>query len=548
MATLSPEDAAALAAGRTVRRRPRPTTSVSRSPSTKRHSIVREHLGEELNVPDGEEVDLGQVNKNLNAAYAKAEKDSDDEKEKKEEGVVTHNELPDKYSYPRFSKNNRRYRFTDIKFKPTPSILDKFAHKDSEFFGFYTLLWMVFAFCVFRTGLLNYTNEGILFRGQIFAILSKDLWKVALVDLGMYLTTYLSVFLQMAVKHGLVDWNSFGWIIQNVHQTLFLFFFLWAAKSSDLPWIGNIFIVLHAFVMLMKQHSYAFYNGYLWTVEDELSHAKQLLTEDIPHEEKEDLKLDIDFCETELKVQSRHTPFPTNITLSNYFWYSMFPTLVYEIEFPRTPRIKWTYVLEKAAAVFGVFFLMIWVAESYLYPPVVAVIQMRDEPFWNKMRIYPIFLSDIMLPFVIEYMLVFYIIWDAILNGIAELTRFADRDFYGPWWNCTTWEQFSREWNIPVYQFLKRHVYHSSISAFKFSKGAATLTTFLLSSLVHELVMFAIFKKFRGYLLLLQMTQLPLAMLQRTKWIRDRPVFGNAFFWFSLMIGPSLMCSMYLLF
>ncbi|KAG5363657.1 Sterol O-acyltransferase 2 [Yarrowia sp. B02] len=547
MATLHPDDAA----GRQVRRRSRPSTSASRSPSTKRHSIVREHLGEELNLPNGEEINLADVNKNLNAQYAKAEKDSDDEKEKQEESRksgVDLQQLPDKYSYPRFSKNNRRYRFTDIKFKPTPSILDKFAHKDSEFFGFYTLLWMVFAFCVMRTALLNYTNEGIIFRGQIFAILSKDLWKVALVDLGMYLCTYISVFLQLAVKNGLVDWNSFGWIIQNVHQCLFLFFFLWVSKSNDLPWIGNIFIVLHAFVMLMKQHSYAFYNGYLWTVEDELSHAKQRLTEDIPEKEKEDIKLDIDFCETELKVQSRHTPFPTNITFSNYFWYSMFPTLVYEIEFPRTPHIKWRYVLEKAAAVFGVFFLMIWVAESYLYPPVVAVIQMRDEPFWNKVRIYPIFLSDILLPFVIEYMLVFYIIWDAILNGIAELTRFADRDFYGPWWNCTTWEQFSREWNIPVYQFLKRHVYHSSISAFQFSKGAATLTTFLLSSLVHELVMFAIFKKFRGYLLLLQMTQLPLAMLQRTKWIQDRPVFGNAFFWFSLMIGPSLMCSMYLLF
>lgn len=44
------------------------------------------------------------------------------------------------------------------------------------------------------------------------------------------------------------------------------------------------------------------------------------------------------------------------------------------------------------------------------------------------------------------YLLVFYIIWDAILNGIAELTRFSDREFYGPWWNSVTWDQFAREW------------------------------------------------------------------------------------------------------
>lgn len=44
------------------------------------------------------------------------------------------------------------------------------------------------------------------------------------------------------------------------------------------------------------------------------------------------------------------------------------------------------------------------------------------------------------------YLLVFYIIWDAILNAIAELTRFSDREFYGPWWNSVTWDQFAREW------------------------------------------------------------------------------------------------------
>lgn len=44
------------------------------------------------------------------------------------------------------------------------------------------------------------------------------------------------------------------------------------------------------------------------------------------------------------------------------------------------------------------------------------------------------------------FLFVFYIIWETILNGIAELTRFADRSFYGPWWNCVTWDQFARDW------------------------------------------------------------------------------------------------------
>lgn len=51
-----------------------------------------------------------------------------------------------------------------------------------------------------------------------------------------------------------------------------------------------------------------------------------------------------------------------------------------------------------------------------------------------------------------------------------------------------TWDQFARDWNKPVHNFLLRHVYHSSISAYQVSKPTATLITFFLSACVHELV------------------------------------------------------------
>ena len=63
----------------------------------------------------------------------------------------------------------------------------------------------------------------------------------------------------------------------------------------------------------------------------------------------------------------------------------------------------------------------------------------------------------------------------------------------------------------PVHNFLLRHVYHSSISALKVNKHTATLITFFLSACMHELVMWCIFKKLRGYLLFLQMSQLPVS-------------------------------------
>ncbi len=45
----------------------------------------------------------------------------------------------------------------------------------------------------------------------------------------------------------------------------------------------------------------------------------------------------------------------------------------------------------------------------------------------------------------------------------------------------------------------------------KVDKHTATLITFFLSACIHELVMWCIFKKLRGYLLVLQMCQLPVS-------------------------------------
>jgi sterol O-acyltransferase len=133
------------------------------------------------------------------------------------------------------------------------------------------------------------------------------------------------------------------------------------------------------------------------------------------------------------------------------------------------------------------------------------------------------------------------------LNALAEITRFADRGFYADWWNSVSWDQFSRDWNRPVYNFLLRHVYHSSISSFQLSRVSASLITFFLSACIHELIMLCIFRRLRGYLLFLQMSQLPLVWLSRTRFMRGRRLVGNIFFWLGIFTGPSLLCSLYLI-
>ena len=118
--------------------------------------------------------------------------------------------------------------------------------------------------------------------------------------------------------------------------------------------------------------------------------------------------------------------------------------------------------------------------------------------------------------------------------------------------------EFSREWNIPVHHFLRRHVYGASRPYV--SRNTATLITFLLSAFGHELVMGCITKKLRGYGFVAQMMQLPIVALQRTQVVRSKRLFNvgatscdavsviillklfqNVLFWISMILGLSMV-------
>lgn len=263
------------------------------------------------------------------------------------------------------------------------------------------------------------------------------------------------------------------------------------------------------------------------------------------------IKTEIRELEGELrgKCTTSDNSYPSNLTLANFADWTCLPTLVYELEYPRQEKINWWYVAEKTAATFGVIWVMMTISQAYIYPPVAKTVSMKEEGMtlqerWNEL---PWILIDMLLPLLLEQLLAWYVIWECCLNVLAEVTRFADRGFYGDWWNSVSWDQYARDWNRPVHNFLLRHVYHSSISAFHLSKSSATFVTFFLSACVHELVMFCLFKKVRGYLFAMQLMQLPLVTLSRTKLLKGRNLLGNIVFWIGLFVGPSFITSLYLI-
>lgn len=321
----------------------------------------------------------------------------------------------------------------------------------------------------------------------------------------------------------------------------------------------------------MKMHSYSFYNGHLSETErrlralDEPSTAskapayvypsardpeeteeKKKKTEHGSDEEAQLKQLRVDLA-TELTSPIGNVTYPKNLTLYNYVDFVFCPTLCYEIEYPRTKSIVWSELGYKILAVFGCIFLLTITSEEFILP-VLTEAGIRLETIYTLSETALVLaesISMLLFPFMVTFLLVFLVIFEYVLGAFAEITRFADRRFYSDWWNSTDWLEFSREWNIPVHHFFLRHVY--SASRPHIGRPMATLITFLISAIGHEIVMACITKKIRGYGFLAQMSQLPIVMLQRTRWIKGKRVLNNVCFWCSMILGLSLICSLYVL-
>lgn len=430
------------------------------------------------------------------------------------------------------------YRFKKLVLPHPTSYFDNPQFLNSDSYGFFVCFWVVHS--LFTTGVLlsNYIQKGYLLSGNVFQLMQKDLLKIGLLDLVMYLCMYVTFGLQILVKHRVVNWWSYGWILQHIWQFVYFFTFLAAPRYFQFPWIGSVFIVLHMIVQIMKQHSYAVCNGWL----GHISHDVKRIESSTGINPRENVNNE-DPILTVLKVK-----YPDNLTLSNFFWYTMYPTCVYEVDYPRTDRIRWGYLFRKVIEVFAIIWIILVYSEQYMYPLATKAIGLRNEPVIDRLWLYPLLIFDLFGPFVNIYMLVFYLIWESILNAIAELTRYGDRQFYRDWWNSQTWDKFARDWNMPVHHFLSRHVYHSTIFWLKLSKPAAATCTFVLSAMMHELVMYVIFGRLRGYLLLAQLSQLPLEALTLVPAIKRRKTIGVTLFWIGMAIGPSVLCSLYLIF
>lgn len=362
----------------------------------------------------------------------------------------------------------------------------------------------------YRSFFEMFTHTGVVATWAILCLMSFTAFPIQ--KLIVLLNLPRSV---QGLLHGSTLTAMFLWIMYQI----------WA--NPTWPLIPKASLCAQLMVLFMKIHSYLHNNREFarQAAQSEKEKSETNGSDKKSQERNGDKK-------TENDESTKPIQYPQNVTLSNFVAFLFFPTLVYELEYPRTNRIRFGYVLEKCAMTVGVMSGLHLISQFYIYPA------LQRSP--NESAIQTI--AELVMPFFGSVWLVFYVVFDCICNGLAEITYFADRQFYTDWWNSTTMDEFARSWNKPVHEWLLRHIYLESIENYKMSKSNATFVTFLVSSLLHELVLVCCFRILTPFLFLSQMAQIPLIMLGRDlKGTR----MGNCFFWFGIILGVPTISVLY---
>ncbi|XP_044309177.1 diacylglycerol O-acyltransferase 1, partial [Varanus komodoensis] len=237
-------------------------------------------------------------------------------------------------------------------------------------------------------------------------------------------------------------------------------------------------------------------------------------------------------------VSTSRVLYPANLTYKDLYYFLFAPTLCYELNFPRSPRIRKRFLLRRLFEMLFFIQLLVGLIQQWMVP----TIQNSMKPFrdMDYSRIIERLLK-LAVPNHLIWLIFFYWFFHSTLNVIAEVMQFGDREFYRDWWNSETVTYFWQNWNIPVHKWCLRHFYKPMIKR-GVGKCTAQTAVFLASAFFHEYLVSVPLKMFRLWAFMGMMAQIPLA------WIVGRFLqgnYGNAAVWISLIIGQPIAVLMY---
>lgn len=244
--------------------------------------------------------------------------------------------------------------------------------------------------------------------------------------------------------------------------------------------------------------------------------------------------------------------YPECLTGSQMYMFVLYPTLVFQLVYPRTPEVRMKIVLRYLVELIFCVILQFILIEQYISPTLRNAIKGAEERIANKENFvsFSWFMSERLLklsiPNLYIWLLMFAELFHCWLNILSELTRFGDRRFYLDWWNAVSIRDYWQKWNQPVHNWLLRHMY-KPLRKSGISSTIAGLIVFVFSGIVHEyLIITPIGIPWNGLVSAGFILQLPLIIFTDTEYVKKRPTLGNCMFWItSCFTGQPLAVLVY---
>ncbi|XP_060596411.1 diacylglycerol O-acyltransferase 1-like isoform X1 [Ruditapes philippinarum] len=230
------------------------------------------------------------------------------------------------------------------------------------------------------------------------------------------------------------------------------------------------------------------------------------------------------------KEETLQIQYPENLTLNDLYYFMCAPTLCYELNFPRSLRIRKRFLISRIIEMLFIIQVIGACIQQWILPLVHNSMKPLEE--MDGARVVERLLK-LAIPNHFIWLMFFYWFFHSTLNVIAELLKFGDREFYKDWWNSDTVNQFWSTWNIPVHRWASRHLYKPLVKR-GYSRLNASIAVFFMSAFFHEYLVSVPLHMFKLWAFMGMLGQVPLAILQ-SKYVHGK--LGNMVVWLSLILG-----------
>lgn len=291
--------------------------------------------------------------------------------------------------------------------------------------------------------------------------------------------------------------------------------------------------LLQSVIMFMKVISYAHVNRDLRIYYRSAKQSDRIASSSSKQDNNaKPLRVDNIFLEIK-DLEAPVVQYPQNLTVGNLAYFCVAPTLCYQMNYPRSKEIRWKYVFTLVFRLIFVGSLIIYICEQHINPVLVeSLVPMKNFDAIVMFRN----LLAICIPNTYVWLGGFYFFFHLWLNLFAELTRFGDRKFYLDWWNARSIDEYWRKWNLPVHNWLIRHIYYPLIRQGR-SRNVAVFVVFFYSAVMHEIIISVPFRVISWHAFLGMIAQAPLVEItKKVNAVLNNSLLGNCFFWMTFCI------------